>query len=107
MPHTRAVTLRRTLEWVAVAGLFAAILVALLGLLVDDVPSDTPVRPVMVEQGDTVWGLAQAYPVEGLTTADTAELIRRANGMASSVIHPGQRILVPDTEAGLRFAARD
>lgn len=98
------VRVRRALEWAVLLAVMAGIVATLITLALEDVPGDAPVRPVKVEQGDTLWGLALAHPVQGLTTAETAELIRRANGMPSPVIHPGQVIMVPEATSAVHVA---
>jgi LysM repeat protein len=62
-------------------------------------------RRVRVAASDTLWSIARANPVAGLTTAESVALIRRLNGLDASVsIQPGAVIAVPcvdDADPGL------
>jgi hypothetical protein len=50
---------------------------------------------VRAEAGDTAWSLARDYPVPGLTTAETAQLIISGNGIGSGPVQAGDVVLVP------------
>lgn len=50
---------------------------------------------VCVQQGDTLWELAEAHPVHGLTTQEVVELVASHNGISDAVIQPGQVLQVP------------
>lgn len=50
---------------------------------------------VAVQSGDTLWELAEAHPVRGLSTQEVVTLVSERNGLAGSVIQPGQVIQVP------------
>lgn len=50
---------------------------------------------VTVQQSGTLWALARAHPVTGLTTAETVELIKASNHLDSALITPGQALRVP------------
>ena len=100
---------RRTLATASVVVLIlAAITVAVLSLLVQPaVPLPSGWTQVAVEPNASLWSLASAHPVEGLTTAETAALIAEENGLGTGVIHPGQTVSVPssvqaDTAVALR-----
>ena len=56
---------------------------------------------VAVQSGDTLWELAEAHPVRGLTTQEVVSLVSERNGLAGSVIQPGQVIQVPRAASGL------
>lgn len=86
-------------EWIALAAVAIAIIATAVAFAAESLPDEVRTRPVRVEQGDSLWGLAGANPVEGLSTAETAELIRRVNGMRGSVVHAGELIQVPDSSA--------
>lgn len=51
---------------------------------------------VRAEAGDTLWSIARSHPVDGLTTADTVDMISRMNGLADPRVTPGARLSVPD-----------
>jgi hypothetical protein len=59
-----------------------------------------------VAVGDSLWTLAAAHPVDGLTTAQVAELLVRANHLDGPLVSPGQTILVPAESPAVRLAAR-
>lgn len=54
----------------------------------------TATQTVEVRPGDSLWALAEAYPVEGMTTQDTAELIRTWNDLESATLQPGMELSV-------------
>ena len=93
---------------VIVVLILAAIAVAALSLLVQP-PAPLPAdwMQVTVEPNASLWTLASAHPVTGLSTGETAALIAEHNGLESGVIHPGQTVRVPsegpaDTAVALR-----
>lgn len=54
---------------------------------------------ITVRSGDTIWSLAKQHPVEGLSTAQTVEVIRDLNGLDSSTIAAGSSLMVPADES--------
>ena len=50
-----------------------------------------------VSSGDTLWSIAEQFPVPGLSTREGVLWIMEHNGLASSTIQPGQVIEVPRT----------
>ncbi|MGB4592954.1 MAG: LysM peptidoglycan-binding domain-containing protein [Coriobacteriia bacterium] len=62
-------------------------------------PSATPevdsTITVKIAPSDTLWDLARAYPVDGLTTAQTVAVIRDLNDMSTSAIVAGETLEVP------------
>lgn len=64
-------------------------------------------RIVQVRPGDTLWSIAQAHPIAGLTTAQTAEAISLKNALASGNLSAGQTLVVQDsTERRPQMALR-
>jgi hypothetical protein len=59
-----------------------------------------------VRSGDSLWTLATSHPVEGLSTAQLADLLAEANGLQGQVLVPGQMIRVPSTKPDERMASR-
>lgn len=60
-----------------------------------DTPSATAWGSVSVQPALTLWDLATAHPIAGLSTAATVDLILAENNLSSTVIYPGQTLLVP------------
>jgi nucleoid-associated protein YgaU len=63
-------------------------------LAADTTPRPVTTRTVVVEQGDSLWLIAQRAAPE----ADPREVVtrlRELNGMRSNLIQPGQVLLVP------------
>ena len=89
-PHAAA-------EWIALAIVVIAIVMTTVTFATRTLPGELDTRRVRVERGDSLWTLARANPVAGLSTEETAELIRQANGMEGSVVLAGQLIEVPDS----------
>ena len=83
-------------------GLEIATLVAIAALLIAGVVSVRPrassemaTQAVQVQVGDTLWSIAEAHPIAGLTTAQAAESISRSNRLSNSALYSGQTLLVP------------
>ena len=57
--------------------------------------STIPSQEVVVEAGDSVWGLAAQHQVDGYSTSELARWISEKNSLGSSVLQPGQVIMVP------------
>lgn len=58
--------------------------------------TDFAVRRVRVAASDTLWSIAAADPVAGLTTAESVAVMRKLNGLTgSAVLQPGAVISVP------------
>ncbi|MBN2248291.1 MAG: LysM peptidoglycan-binding domain-containing protein [Coriobacteriia bacterium] len=81
--------------------LYALLLVAAAAAITASVTAH-PERPVPVAWSSvtvgpsaTLWTIAQANPVEGLSTAETVALIKDSNRLDSAIIAPGQTLLVP------------
>ncbi|MFI6291823.1 LysM peptidoglycan-binding domain-containing protein [Nonomuraea sp. NPDC050790] len=58
------------------------------------VPSHAGLPWVVVEDGDTLWTIAEAVSPEGDPIA-VAQDIMRQNGLKSSLIRPGTRLYIP------------
>lgn len=50
---------------------------------------------IVVQEGDSLWGLSEEHPVYGMTTREVVRLVFERNALATSVIQPGQTLLVP------------
>ncbi len=50
---------------------------------------------VRIEAGDTLWEVAERYPVEGMRTEELVDLIARANGIEGGLVHVGTVVAVP------------
>ncbi len=87
----------------------AVVLVALLGCVLaaawtmldrpaqafDAALANTPQQTVTVGVGASLWSLAEAHQVDGLSTQQTTELIRAWNDLDSSMLQPGDMLIVP------------
>ena len=62
-----------------------------------EAPSPDTWATVSVPSYTTLWDLARAHGVEGLSTAATIELIRAENDLPSSTLYEGQTVRVPAT----------
>lgn len=51
-------------------------------------------QSVRAKRGETLWELAEAYHVDGVSTQDMVSAIRDWNDLDSSMLQPGQTILV-------------
>lgn len=50
---------------------------------------------IAVAANGTLWEIAASHPVEGLTTAESVELIQAENCLASGTVYVGQTLRVP------------
>jgi len=60
-------------------------------------PSPEGWSSVTVGESDSLWSIAKAHAVPGLSTAETADLIADTNQLPSTVIMLGQTIRVPSS----------
>jgi Tfp pilus assembly protein FimV len=90
-------------------------LVVIAGLLIVGAvkaqPHGTPAvqttQTVQVQTGQNLWAIAQAHPIDGLTTSQTAEVISRSNNLSGSMLIAGQTLHVPAGDsAGPQMASR-
>jgi LysM repeat protein len=51
----------------------------------------------VVEEGDTLWGIAATLTPAGGNLRDTIDVIKNANGIDSSIVHAGELIQIPAT----------
>lgn len=54
-----------------------------------------PTVSVTVQPGDTVWGICDSHPVEGVSTYELVNLVLSINDIEASDIQPGDEILLP------------
>jgi len=83
------------LAWMAIVALIVAGL-GVVALLRDGVPSDTSTTiSVRVSPSDTLWSIAEANRLPGVSTAATVEAITRTNDLQASSLTPGTVLRVP------------
>lgn len=76
--------------------LATAMVVLLAGVIARPaVPAASVWTDVSLGQNGTLWELAQAHPVPGLSVSETVDLIQAANNLSSSTVHVGQSLRVP------------
>ena len=93
--HRTYVRRRRTVAIVG-AALIAVLMSPLAAAAVR--PGEAPVPPatrsVVVQRGDTLWGIAvRARP--GVDPRETVALIQASNGIDAGTLQPGQSLVVP------------
>ncbi|WP_130812049.1 LysM peptidoglycan-binding domain-containing protein [Olsenella sp. Marseille-P4559] len=78
-------------------GLVAALLVsnAAVSSRKEAALASLPGEEVVVEAGDSVWGLAFRHPVDGYSTAELVQWITEKNSLESPTLQPGQSVVVP------------
>lgn len=97
---TRTSTVRRTPNRLSRAEI-ALIVIVLLGLLAAVLISGRSAEvkvgtsSITVHAGESLWTIAQEHPVEGLSTAQTVQLIMHMNDLADSTIAAGRPLHVP------------
>lgn len=50
---------------------------------------------IRVQPGESLWSLAEAYPIDGLSTAETVEAIKDWNDLSLSTLDAGESLIVP------------
>lgn len=50
---------------------------------------------ISISEGESLWHIASARPVQGISTQDEVRWIMEQNGLMSSALMPGQVLLVP------------
>ena len=90
---TRSLGRLETALILLVAVLFATTLVW--QLLGTDTVAIERTAVISVAPSDTLWEIAEAHPMEGLTTAETVDAIVAINEMDTSSLVAGQALLVP------------
>jgi len=59
-------------------------------------PSSGPAFDYVVSPGDTLWSIAEAHSAPGEDLRDVVYEIKGATGVASSELHPGQVLRIPE-----------
>ena len=95
------------LEIVALVVIAGLLVVGALKAQPAGAPADLATQTLQVQTGQTLWAIAQAHPIDGLTTAQTAEVISRSNNLSGSVLNAGQTLQVPSADSvGPQLASR-
>jgi LysM repeat protein len=50
---------------------------------------------ITVGAGDTLWSIAAAHPVDGMSTSQVSSLVASMNDLSQATIHPGDTLKVP------------
>ena len=61
----------------------------------DQTLSALAVEEVIVQPGDSLWQIAEAHPVDGVSTSDVVTYISQTNSLTSANLSVGQVLLVP------------
>ena len=57
--------------------------------------SNVTYETIRVQPGDSLWSLAEEYPIEGLSTQETSEMIRNVNHLEHGSLAAGAYLKVP------------
>ena len=68
-------------------------------------PSSVPTVTTRVIQGQSLWQIAKANPVPGLSTAQTADLIAEINDLETGAVTVGTLVRVPAQASGVAAVA--
>lgn len=90
----------------AVAILVVVALVIIAATSGSHVTAPSVTRTVVISSGETLWALAVANPVQGLSTEQTVDLIVRMNALDRSDISVGQQIALPASADASALAMR-
>lgn len=58
--------------------------------------SNITYETIRVQPGDSLWSLAEEYPIEGLSTQETSDMIRSVNHLEHGSLAAGAHLKVPD-----------
>ncbi|MBM6775284.1 LysM peptidoglycan-binding domain-containing protein [Olsenella profusa] len=62
--------------------------------------SALPTETVVVQEGDSLWGIAEGRIPQGVSTAELVSWIQERNGLTGGLVTPGQRLQVPVASLG-------
>jgi len=94
----------RPVEIAALALIALALVVAATG--VTRSAGALELTPVKVGSGETLWQIARTHPVEGLTTAETVDLIAEKNRLSDGGVQAGATLMVPSAPGDDTLAMR-
>ena len=57
--------------------------------------SNVTYETIRVQSGDSLWSLAEDYPIEGLSTQETSDMIRNVNHLEHGSLAAGAHLKVP------------
>lgn len=57
--------------------------------------SNVTFETIRVQSGDSLWSLAEEYPIEGLSTQETSDMIRNVNHLEHGSLAAGAHLKVP------------
>ena len=57
--------------------------------------SNVTYETIRVQPGDSLWSLAEEYPIEGLSTQETSDMIRNVNHLELGSLAAGAHLKVP------------
>lgn len=57
--------------------------------------SNVTYETICVQPGDSLWSLAEEYPIEGLSTQETSDMIRNVNHLEHGSLAAGAYLKVP------------
>lgn len=57
--------------------------------------SNVTYETVRVQPGDSLWSLAEEYPIDGLSTQETSDMIRNVNHLEHGSLAAGAHLKVP------------
>ena len=57
--------------------------------------SNVTYETIRVQSGDSLWSLAEEYPIEGLSTQETSDMIRNVNYLEHGSLAAGAHLKVP------------
>ena len=57
--------------------------------------SNVTYETIRVQPGDSLWSLAEEYPIEGLSTQETSDMIRNVNHLEQGSLAAGAHLKVP------------
>lgn len=82
--------------WVFLVILAVLVAAAALPTAAEDTRATSATRRVRVAASDTLWSIATANPVAGLSTTQSVAIMRRLNGLTgTAALQPGAVITVP------------
>lgn len=104
VPSPQALSRRQSILLVT-SGIALVIAIALASLVADvlrdravaDALAAAPTETVLVQEGDSLWSIAEGRGPAGVGTAELVSWIEAENGLGGGLLTPGQSLVVPGT----------
>ncbi len=102
----RSSSFRTRLEVLLLAAIVTLLIVGAVSTARPRLTSPHTTSVLKVRQGDTLWQVAEAHPIDGLTTSQMVDVLVAANQLGAHSLTPGQMIRIPTYDSRTQVASR-